>query len=270
LGAAKKEVIAVLKTFFREGNMPPNINETMIVLIQKHNTPESLKDYRPIALCNVIYTVVVKCIVNRVRSYLDELISENQSAYIPGRLITDNALVAFECFHAIQMNKKSEDTFCAYKLDLSKAYERVDWNYLRMILIKFGFNEKFVSWIMGCVSSVTYKVRVSGNLTKGFKPTRGIRQGDPLSPYLILFVGEGLSRIIKRAVHLQELQDLKVCRRAPGISHLLFADDIMLFLKAKPEQAVLIKLAAIGIFEIGLGQLINPTKCSILFSEAFP
>jgi hypothetical protein len=68
LGAAKKEVIAVLKTFFREGNMPPNINETMIVLIQKHNTPESLKDYRPIALCNVIYTVVVKCIVNRVRS----------------------------------------------------------------------------------------------------------------------------------------------------------------------------------------------------------
>jgi hypothetical protein len=129
-GLLKKEVIAVVKTFFREGNMPAGINETILVLIKKHNTPESLKDYRQIALCNVTYKVVVKCIVNRVRPYLDELISENQSAYVPRRLINDNAPVAFECFHAIQMNKKSEDTFCAYKLDLSKAYERVDWNYL--------------------------------------------------------------------------------------------------------------------------------------------
>jgi hypothetical protein len=114
-------------------------------------------------------------------------------------------------------------------LDLTKAYERVDWNYLEKILTKFGFLPKFVGWIMECISSVQYKVKVNDFLTNGFKPTRGIRQGDPLSPYLFLFVGEGLSRVLQRAVYLEELRDLKICRRAPGISHLMFADDSLLF-----------------------------------------
>jgi hypothetical protein len=81
-------------------------------------------------------------------------------------------------------------------LDLTKAYERVDWNYLEKILTKLGFHPKSVGWIMECISSVQYKVKVNDFLTNGFKPTRGIRQGDPLSPYLFLFVGEGLSRVL--------------------------------------------------------------------------
>jgi hypothetical protein len=228
------------------------------VVIQKINDPQTLKDYIPTALCNVIYKVVVKCIINRMRPMLDSLISDSQSAFIPGRLISDNALIAFECFHAIQTNKRPED-FCAYKLDLTKAYERVDWQYLKTILLKFGFDPKFVGWIMSCISSVHYKVRINGKLTKGFKPTRGIRQGDPLSPYLFLFVAEGLSKVLQRAVYLQELCELKISRRGPGVSHLLFADDSLLFLKANTSQAGVIK-AIIGIFEIGSGQLINPSK----------
>jgi hypothetical protein len=248
--------------------MPADINETILVLIQKNNNPETLKDYRPIALCNVIYKVVVKCIINRMRPMLDSIISESQSAFIPGRLISDNALIAFECFHAIQKDKKPEG-FCAYKLDLTKAYERVDWKYLETIMLKFGFHPRFVGWIMSCISSVQYKVRINGNLTKGFKPTRGIRQGDPLSPYLFLFVAEGLSKVLQRAVYLEQLQELKISRRGPGVSHLLFADDSLLFLKANSIQAGVVK-AAISIFEIGSGQLINPAKCSVLFSANCP
>jgi hypothetical protein len=116
---------------------------------------------------------------------------------------------------------------------------------------------------------VQYKIKINGELTNGFKPTRGIRQGDPLSPYLFLFVGEGLSKVLQRAVYLKELHDLKICRRAPGNSHLLFADDSLLFFEANPAQASIIK-AATCIFEMGTGQLSNPSKCSILFNENCP
>jgi hypothetical protein len=263
------EIIAAVRKFFRDGEMPTEVNETIIVLIQKNDDPQSLKDYRPIALCNVIYKIVAKCIANRLGPILDGIISENQSAFIPGRLLTDNALIAFECFHNIQRYKKKEGSFCAYKLDLTKAYERVDWNYLKAVLLKFGFHPTFVGWIWSCISSVQYKIKVNGALTTGFKPTRGIRQGDPLSPYLFLFVGEGLSKVLQRAVYLEELRDLKICRRAPGISHLLFANDSLLFFEANTSQAGIIK-AAIGIFEIGSGQMINQTKCSIMFNNNCP
>jgi hypothetical protein len=98
--------------FFKDGTMPTEVNKTIIVLIQKNNDPETLKDFRPISLCNVIYKVVAKCIVNKLRPILDGLISDAQSAFIPGRLITDNALIAFECFRAIQKNKKIDGGFC--------------------------------------------------------------------------------------------------------------------------------------------------------------
>jgi hypothetical protein len=268
-GILKDEIIAAVKKFFQEGVMPSEINETVIVLIPKNNDPETLKDFRPISLCNVVYKIVAKCIVNRLRPMLDELINEAQSAFIPGRLITDNALIAFECFHSFQRNKKERGSFCAYKLDLTKAYERVDWRYLETILTKFGFHTTFVRWIMSCITSVQYKVKVNGVLTSGFKPTRGIRQGDPLSPFLFLFVSEGLSKVLQHAVYLEELKDLRICRRAPGISHLLFADDCLLFFEADATQAGVIK-AAIGIFEVGSGQLVNQSKCSVLFNEACP
>jgi hypothetical protein len=131
--------------------MPPGINDTAIVLIPKINSPEELKDFRPISLCNVIYKVISKCLVNRLRPILDDIISPEQSTFVPGRLITDNAIIAFECIHAIQRGSGDRENFCAYKLDLSKAYDRVDWGFLQDILVKMGFHCKWVHWIMTCV-----------------------------------------------------------------------------------------------------------------------
>jgi len=101
-GCLKEDIIYAVKLFFEEGKLPEGVNDTAIVLIPKVQFPETLKEYHPISLCNVIYKVVSKCLVNRLRPLLDELIAANQSAFIPGRLITDNALIAFECIHAIQ------------------------------------------------------------------------------------------------------------------------------------------------------------------------
>lgn len=143
-GCLKDEVIPAVKEFFRTGHMPPGVNDATIFLIPKVDQPSKVTEFRPISLYNVIYKVVAKCLVNRLRPILDEIVSPNQSAFVPGRLITDNALLAFECFHYIEQEKDPEKSYCAYKLDLSKAYDRVDWNFLERAMQKLGFSHQWV------------------------------------------------------------------------------------------------------------------------------
>lgn len=221
----KKEIIAGVLEFFTTGIMPEGVNDTAIVLIPKVQFPKELKDFRPISLCNVIYKIVSKCMVNRLRPILSDLITETQSAFIPGRLITDNSIMAFECLDYIQSVGASVPACCAYKPDLSKAYDRVDWLFLEKALGKWVFSQKWISWIMACVSSVKYSVKLNGKLLESFTPSRGLRQGDPLSPFLFLFVAGALSRLVNKAISEEGLEGVKICRRAPTISHLLFADD---------------------------------------------
>ena len=104
-------------------------------------------------------------------------------------MITDNAILAFECIHALQEGPSNAGSFCAYKLDLMKAYDRAIWTYLEEALRKMGFSDKWINWVMVCVKTVQYSIRFNGKLLKSFKPSRGLWQGDPLSPYLFLFVG---------------------------------------------------------------------------------
>lgn len=137
----KEEIIAAVKVFFVTGVMPDGINDTTIILIPKVQFPKELKDFRPISLCNVVYKVVSKCMVNRLHAILSELITENQSAFISGRLITDNSIIAFGCLDYIQSVGEGSPTCCAYKLDLSKAYNRVDWIFLEKALVKWGFSK---------------------------------------------------------------------------------------------------------------------------------
>jgi hypothetical protein len=263
----RAEIVAAVKQFFSTGHMPEGTNDTSIVLIPKIDNPVDLKDYRPIGLCNVLYKIVSKCLVNRLRPLLGEVISENQSAFVPGRMITDNALLAFECLHYMEHGTSMNSNFCAYKLDLSKAYDRVDWSFLENTMHRIGFSHRWVQWIMACVTTVRYSVKFNGTLLEAFSPSRGLRQGDPLSPFLFLFVADGLSALLQKEVESNGIYPLKVCRAAPGISHLLFADDTMLFFKATEAQANRVK-QVINEFEVSTGQLINPSKCSIMFSTA--
>nr|GEU39736.1 hypothetical protein [Tanacetum cinerariifolium] len=193
--------------FFSNGFLLKEINHTFLALIPKVSTPLRVNDYRPISCCNVIYKCISKIITNRIMEGIMEVVSDNQS-FIPGRRISDNILITQELMHNYHRNRGSPR--CAFKIDIQKAYDTVDWKFLENILIKFGFHNTMVNWIMACVSSTSFSLSINGNIHGFFKGKRGLRQGDPLSPYLFILVMEILTLILKRRVRLSESLDIIV------------------------------------------------------------
>lgn len=136
-----------------------------------------MKDLRPISLCNVIYKMVSKVLANRLKLILEEIIAPNQSAFVPGRLITDNISLAYEVNHYMQNKRSGSAGYAALKLDMSKAYDCVEWHFLENVMRKMGFDEWWISLIMRCCSSVRYRFKVNGTLTEEVILARGLRQG---------------------------------------------------------------------------------------------
>ncbi|XP_024177965.2 uncharacterized protein LOC112183883 [Rosa chinensis] len=231
--------------------------------------PVSVTDLRPIALCNVIYKICSKVIANRLKKILSKIISPCQSAFIPGRLIIDNTLVANEVSHFIHNCYSSTEGVFSLKLDMSKAYDRMEWNFLEAVLLRLGFAKSWVGVIMKCVTTVKYAFLINGQPRGHLTPTRGLRQGDPLSPYLFLLCTEVFSTLLERKVGYGELQGIKVCEGAPTIHHLLFADDSLLFGKATLHECLHIQ-NVLHDYELASGQQINFSKSSIVFSKRVP
>jgi len=253
----------------RYRTISPNLNITNIALIPKGSTQVSVKDWQPIALFNVLYKIISKVLANRLKKVLPKCISDNQSAFVPGRSILDNAMVAIEVLHFMKAKTRGEDRYVALKLDISKAYDRMDCNYLRVVLNKMGFHDRWIHWMCMCVESVDYSMLVNGTQVGPIIPGRGLRQGDPLSPYLFIICAEGLSSVIRDAETRRVLTGTKVCRQAPSVSHLLFADDCFLFFKANEDQAHVMK-NILSTYELASGQVISLSKSEIYCSRNFP
>lgn len=224
-----REVIALLNG----GAMQDGWNDSVVVLIPKVNNLEKLKDLHPISLCNVVYKIASKLLTNRLKKILPDVISLNQSAFVPDRLITDNVLLAYEMTHYMQNKNKGLSYYVALKLDMSKAYDRVEWEFLQKMMCKLGFQQSWVEKLMNLVTTVRYRIRVNGELTDEIKPQRGLRLGDPLSPYLFLICAEAFSCLLNAAERRGETVGIRVCQGAPSINHLLFADDSLLLFKLK-------------------------------------
>ncbi|XP_062014039.1 uncharacterized protein LOC133730473 [Rosa rugosa] len=245
------------------------LNQTHIVLIPKVPNPEKTTQFRPISLCNNSYKILAKVLANRLKTLLPSLISPNQNAFVLERLIQDNILLAHEAFHYLRLKRESGNHEFGLKLDMNKAYDRVDWDFLKAALTRFGFSRRWITLIMMCVTSVSFSVVLNGNPGYFFKPSCGLRQGDPLSPYLFLIVSEVLSLRITRAIHDGSLLGIKLTRSCPVLSHLTFAEYSLFFLK----------VTLLNCWQLGFiineycrasGQMVNSDKSSIFFSPNTP
>ena len=149
-------------------------------------------------------------LANRLKVVLPTLISPSQNAFVAGRQIQDSIGIAHECFHFLKGRKAKFKYEMGSKLDMQKAYDRVEWDFLMAVLDKLGFSSIWQQLILGCISSVKFDVIINGQAGNQFVPSRGLRQGDPLSPYLFILVGEVLSRLIHKDVDRGCLQGIKI------------------------------------------------------------
>ena len=206
----KTEVMGFFKEFHEQGKFVRSINATFLVLIPKKQNVEDLKDLRPISLVGGLYNILAKVLANRIKRVLSKVISPVQSAFVEGRQILDAVLIANEAVDTI-IRRKESGIVC--KLDIEKAYDHLSWEFLFQVLDKMGFGKRWVSWVKWCVSTASFSILVNGSPAGFFQNSRGLRQGDPLSPYLFVIGMEALSRLLIRAVDGNFLSGSKIADR---------------------------------------------------------
>ncbi|KAJ0454037.1 putative RNA-directed DNA polymerase [Helianthus annuus] len=255
----ESDFVDIMDAFYVNGEISPGCGSSFIALIPKVIDPIGLKDYRPISLVGIINKVISKILANRLKRVLDSIISPSQSAFISGRYILDGPLIVNEIQN---WAKKAKRKIFLLKIDFEKAYDNINWNFLIDILRQMGFSEKWCLWIKGVVSSARASVLVNGSPTFEFKCHKGMRQGDPISPFLFVIVMEALSCMIVRACGLGILKGVSLPNGGPVVSHLFYADDAVIMGEWSREN-VLNVVRILRCFHICSGLKINLSKSNL-------
>ncbi|KAG7556378.1 Endonuclease/exonuclease/phosphatase superfamily [Arabidopsis suecica] len=220
------DFVTAIQSFFLMGFLPKGVNTTILALIPKKNEATEMKDYRPISCCNVMYKVISKILANRLKKILPASIAPNQSAFIKDRLMMENLQLASELvkdYHKVSISGR-----CALKLDISKAFDSVQWPFLLTILKAINLPDNFIHWIELCISTASFSVQVNGELAGFFRSERGLRQGCSLSPYLFVICMNVLSCMLDKAAEARKIGYHPRCKKLK-LTHLCFADDILVF-----------------------------------------
>ncbi|XP_020258369.1 uncharacterized protein LOC109834759 [Asparagus officinalis] len=224
-----EELFSAVEEFFNSGKLLGTFNTTSITLIPKILNPQYASDFRPISCCNCVYKIITKIIATRIQGVMGYLISDAQSAFIKGRLISSNILLAHEIVK--HYGRKHSSPRAILNIDLRKEFDTISWEFIREMLIGLKFSENMISWIMECISTPKFSISINGILHGYFHGARGLRQGDPLSPYLFVIGIEYLSRKLSM---LKEDGFYKFHPKCSGlnITHLVFTDDLLMLGKA--------------------------------------
>jgi hypothetical protein len=252
-----QDVIVAIRNFFQSRKLLKATNAKIITLVSKKVNPSKMGDFHPISCCNLIYKCNTKILSNRLVSCLEDLISPNQTAFIPNRSIAENVLLAQEVMK--NYHKGGGKARCTMKVDLMKAYDSVNWDFALHSLCCFGMPGKFVSWVRECITSPQFSVAVNGTLVGYFEGKKGFRQGDPLSSYLFVLSMEVLSSLLVECVVKKEGFGCHHRCSKVGLTHLCFADDLLIFSEASVRSFSAIQ-KVLSEFESLSGLKANPDK----------
>jgi hypothetical protein len=224
-----------------------------------------VNQFRPISLYNISYKIIAKILANRLKSTLQKIISLPQSTFVPKRNIQDNSIIAHELLHSFNL-KRGKCDFMFLKTNMEKAFDKMEWKLILSIMQHLGFHVTWLQWIQSCISSPSFSILLNGGPFGLFSPSRRLRKGDPLSPFLFILGSELLSRLLLIEERQGKIKGMKIARNSPTINHLLFTDDLLLFGKASLLDAESIKVC-LDKYCSWSGQSINSRKSSIRFSK---
>ncbi|KAE8728090.1 hypothetical protein F3Y22_tig00004779pilonHSYRG00078 [Hibiscus syriacus] len=245
--------------FLQDMFLFPAFNVTSIVLVPKIPGPCKVKDFRPIFCCSVVYKAISKILVSRLTNVLPDLVTLNQTAFIKGRSIIDNTLLAQELVRGY--GRKTISPRCSLKVDLHKAFDTLNWDFISSVLKAIGLSQTFITWIELCYSTASYSVSFNGTLVGFFKGAKGIRQGDPLSPLLFVLSMNVLSKLLNLAATREIFGYHPKCKKM-GLTHLSFADDILIFCKGNTESVIGVN-SVLDMFYKMSGLKLNASKCEL-------
>eukprot|EP00253_Pinus_taeda_P003164 PITA_03164 len=241
------------------GKIPPTSKSTFISLIPKSDKPAYFNDFQPISLCNYLYKIIAKILANRLKQILSGHISPEQFAFLQHHQIHEAIGTSQELLHSVHCKNLKG---MILKVDLSKAFDRVNWLYIRLLLTHLGFPYRYIKWIMSCITDVSYSVLLNGSPTPLFMVERGLRQGFPLSPIIFLLIMEGVSRLIGAEHRGGRLVGIKIMDNC-FLTHLLFVDDVLIFLNGSIGDTTALQ-HVFELFQKATGMIINVHKSTVM------
>ncbi|KAK1422577.1 hypothetical protein QVD17_17860 [Tagetes erecta] len=254
------DFVDILNNFYQDGGISNVCSSSFITLVPKIKDPTFFDEYRPISLIGCISKIISKVLANRMKPVMGKVILDSQTAFLANRSILEGPLVVNE---VISWLKKSKLEGLIFKVDFNKAFDSVNWQFIDSILLQMNFPKRWRSWVMGILKSSKASVLINGSPTKEFYYSRGVRQGDPLSPFIFLVVMEAFNWVMNKASSIGLFRGIQLPNNGPKLSHFLFADDVIILGEwSKSNFMNLIRI--LRCFHLASGLEVNSNKSSLL------
>jgi hypothetical protein len=256
----KNKIRIFFDQFHGNGALPRGLLSYFVALIPKVKNPSCVKEFRPISLLGSLYKLLSKVLAAHLSKVMNPIISASQSAFLKGRHLVEGVLIINE---VVDLAKRKKKECLILKVDFEKAYDSVDWGFLDYMLVRCGFCDKWREWMKECVFGGSMSILVNGCPTEEINIKRGLKQGDPLAPFLFLLVAEGFSGLKRNVVDRNMFKGFEVKRGGITLSHLQYTDDTLCIGEASVENLWMLKAILRG-FEMVSGLNVNFHKSCLI------